>query len=425
MNFFRKKKVAPNRSRSSQIASSSGEDFYVQHSGEVPLDDFSDVRGINQYRRTSQHSPARRRENSNRASNWALGKLLLKALLGVVALVGGFILLKVVLGRMAEPTEKEMQRWEENARLMEVPSKSAITIHTPVSQEIVVSTELIQSRLDRWEKAGQFFRSAESLHFSGVDAQAIEQLGQGLRLMPDNRAAQRMLVDLYMKAGLYAEAVPLCIRLLDQDSGQQDIRNYLMKSLMESGQIDAGLTLVDRILLDQPDNLNALSLAAEGRMKLGDQEKSLTLFQHILKLDAKNQTALIGSGEIYVAAGEYSNAVPCYLELAKLDSQPEYYQQLTRCYAQLNEAGRTVVAMGQAASLFGSATVSPWLRDPLYDPVRESVDFRSFADRLVGIETRKAIEALSKRETERTEPAAAGALDRPAKPELNVLRPGQ
>ena len=54
--------------------------------------------------------------------------------------------------------------------------------------------------------------------------------------------------------------------------------------------------------------------------------------------------------------------------------------------------------------IFGAAAISPWLRDAGFDPVRETVEFRSFADRVVGSETRKAIEEINKREAEKTTP---------------------
>jgi tetratricopeptide (TPR) repeat protein len=145
------------------------------------------------------------------------------------------------------------------------------------------------------------------------------------------------------------------------------------------------------------------------------------LFKRVLENDDKNIDALQGCGKIYFDQNDYQNAVPYYLELTKLDPKPDYYQMLARCYAQQNDAGKAVIFMGQAASLFGGETVSSWFRDPLFDPVREISEFRSFTDRIIGVESRKAIEAISKREAE--EKVEAPELELPKQPDLAPLQP--
>jgi tetratricopeptide (TPR) repeat protein len=234
-----------------------------------------------------------------------------------------------------------------------------------------------------------------------------------------------MLVDIYLRKGRFADAVPVCIRLLDQDSGKPELQMKLLQALQASGQTEAGLVLAQRMLEDQPNDLNILSIAAAGQVELGDMDAALGLFSRILDNDAKNKEALKNCGEIYLKRGAYQQAVPYYLDLVRLDSRPEHYHMLARCYAQQNEAGKAIIFMGQASSLFGSSTVAPWLKESVFDPVRETVEFRSFADRIVGIETRTAIEAINKREAEKpTTPASLGeGLTLPNKGDLNAISP--
>lgn len=402
MKVFRKKKARPDEVRA-KPARPDSDSFYSQHVGPAPLDEYSDGRGVRQTHRTSRHSPARRRETNNRTSDWKLAVLLLRAVLVVVLLVGGFFALKLALDLIAEPSDKEKQRWEAAGAVMEQSSApaAAISAGTPAGPALVFDSARIEQRLGQWELAARLFRSAEALALRGVDEDAIQRLGQALRIVPDNQEAQKLLADIYMRRGRYAEAIPVYIRLLDQNSQQPDLKMNLLKALQESGQTAAGLVLADRILLDQPNNVIVLSLAAAGQIKLGNQEAALALFKRILENEDKNRAAMEGCGKIYFDRNDYQAAVPYYLALTKLDSKPAYYQMLARCYAQQNEAGKSVIFMGQAASLFGGETVSSWFRDPLFDPVRETAEFRSFADRIIGIEGRKAIEAISKRETDK------------------------
>ena len=422
MKFFRKKKAKPAESRSRVGSPASESSFYSQHAGETPLDEYSNGSVRQQTHRTSRHSPARIRESSNRASNWAIAVLLLRAVLIVVLLVVGFVALKLIVNHLQKPSIKTQQQWAANATRMEKSGKSStVSVGKEVPQELVVNPALIGQRLEQWEQTERHLRSAEALTRRGINEEAVQRLEQALRITPDNQATQNLLVDIYMKQGRYAEAVPLCLHLLDQDGRQPEMQMNLLQALQGSGQIDAGLILADRMLRDQPNNQTVLSIAAEGQIKQGNKEAALVLFGRILENDPKNMAALKGCAQLYFGKEDYQSAIPYYLELMRADSKADYYQALARCYARQNEEGKAVVLMGQAASLFGGSVVSPWLKDVIFDPIRETVEFRSFADRLVGIEARKAIEALSKREAEKTTPAGlGGGLELPTQPALNL-----
>ena len=418
MKFFRKKSAPSTKVRSNPSGSDSKSNFYSHHAGEAPLDEYSDFRGVQKTSRTSMHSAGHRRESNNRASSWAIAFLLLRAVFIVLLLVGGFIVLKLVLERMSDPSEKERQQWDVNALRMEKMAGSTAPSDIPsVSKEFVISAALIEQRLKRWEQTGQLFRAAEALTLRGINEEAAQRLEQALRIAPDNLAAQQLLADIYMQLGRYTEAAPLYIRLLDQDGPKPELQMNLLRALHESGQIDAGLILADRILLDQPNNKTVLLIAATGQLRQGNTDAALAMSERILENDAQNTGALETCGKLYFSRSDYAKAISYYLELVRLDSRPDYYQMLARSYAQQDLAEKTVVFLGQAASLFGSSTIAPWLKDPLYDPVRETVEFRSFADRIVGVESRKTIEAMTKRAVEKASPMSDG-LELPKQPEL-------
>lgn len=417
MKFFQKKDKRPDESNPQPAKPAVDQSFYARHAGDAPLDEYFTGTGARTPQRTSRHSPVRIRENGNRESSKAISWLLLRTALIVVLIIAGFFALRLVLNQVAKPSKKELQQRETRAALME-KSGVATVASTPVHQDLVINSALITQRLEQWEQTERHLRDAEALNRRGIDEDAIQRLGQALRLTPNNREAQQMLLGIYMRRGLYAEAVPLCIRLLDENGRQPDLQINLLCALQASGQIDAGLVLADRMLQDQPNNPTVLSIAAAGQIAKGDAEAALTLFGRMLENDAKNISALEGCGKIYSTRGDYEMAVPYYLELVRLGPKPDYYRALARGYAQQQQAGKAIIFMGQAASLFGAGAISPWLKDALLDPIRETSDFRSFADRIVGIETRKAIEDINKREAEKsaTEELAAPSLA----PDINL-----
>lgn len=417
---FSFKKRKPSQER--KVTETPESSFYSQNPGEASLDEYSSLPSARQTHRTSKHSPVRRRETSNRASNWALAMLLFRAVLIVFLLVGGFIVLKLVLTRLAEPSEKQQKQWEKNALLME--KAASVQVAAPSAPVPTMSPELIQQKLKQWEQTARHLRAAEAFDLRGIDEDAIQELNQALQSSPNNLGAQKLLLDIYMNKKMYAEATPLCIRLLGQTGPQQELLMDLLISLQSSGQTDAGLILAENILLDQPNNQTVLSIAAAGQVAKGNTDAALKLFLRMLELNSKNIDARLGCGAIYFNRGDYAQAIPHFMELIRLDPRPEHYKALALSCAQQNDSGRAVIFMGQANSLFGGGAVSPWLKDAGFDPIRETADFRSFADRLVGAETRKAIEALNKREAEKTGLQLPATVELPA-PRLEVIRPSR
>jgi len=399
-------------------------EFYTKNVGEAPLNEFSAGHGRT-VRRTSHHSPARRRETSNRASNREILLLLFRTGLIVFLLLAGFFALRLVLEKLEEPSEKERQQWAVNEELRE---KSSITDvrsleTTPADTPVLsLNAEVIGMRLQRWAEAERYMRSAEALNHRGINEEAILRLGQVLRVAPDNYAAQRLLMEIHMRSGNYAEVVSLCVRLLDQNSLQWEVKMDLLQALKMLDQKEACLVLANQMLEKEPNNLEVLGIASFAQRAVGNPEGALVLFDQMLLNDKQNPTALAGCGSIYMDRGEWQKATPYYLELVKTAPNLENYHELVRCYALQAEAGKAVMSMGQAASLFGESGVSSWLRDDItaFDSIRETVEYRSFADRLVGEDTRKAIEEIGRREVEKKADEGSDGLELPTQPELQL-----
>ncbi len=422
MKLFKRKKASKENVSSSAGTPDSEKEFYARSGGEAPLNEYTDERA-SAIRRTSLHSPARRRENNNRAGNREILLLFFRTGLIVFLLLAGFLVLKLVVGKLSEPTEKDKDQWAANAVLMEKGTTSEQPA-TEAAPEQEVTTELIGKRLRRWEEAEQHMRAAEMRERDGMDEQAVERLGQVLRSAPDHRSAQKLLMEIYMRSENYSDAVPLCVRLLDQNSQQLDVKMHLLQALQRIGQTDACLVLANQMLEQEPNNLELLEVAALAQRVAGNNEEALALFDRILQNDKRHAGALAGSGTICQDRGEWEKAIPYYLELVRTDPGVEHYHTLVRCYAQMKEAGKAIIFMGQAASLYGESEVAVWLKRDLeiFDPILETVEYRSFADRVVGVEARKAIEDIRRREIEKKEPAGAGGLDLPTQPELKISR---
>lgn len=424
MKIFGRKKTSKKSPRPHSATPGSEPDFYTRNTGEAPLNDFSAGHG-QQTRRTSLNSPVRRRENSNRASRRQIFFLLFRTGLIIFLLAGGYIALKSVLGRLSGPTEEEKQQWEVDVERMERKDSEALRSAQPAPAEVrtpVSGAERIGERLRQWDEAEQHMRSAASMEQRGIAEEAVLRLKKVLRAAPDHRAAQQLLLDIYMQSENYEEAVSLCIRLLEQDSRQWGVKMDLLQVLQALGQTEDCLVLAEQMLKKEPNNLRVLEVTARAHRVAGNPDEALVLFGRILKNKSRHQAALAGCGSIYQELGEWDKAIPYYLELVRAHPGAQAYRDLVRCYARQAEAGKAVLCMGQAVSLYGEAEVSTWVLQDLeaFDLIRETVEYRSLADSLVGTKTRKAIEGIRKREAEKKLSPAPAGLDLPIQPELQL-----
>ncbi len=399
--------------------------FYDPQPAEEPLTAPSSRSGSHNRRSSSMDSPARRRENDNRTTNRDLLLLMLKIVLIPVLLVGGFFALKAVVGLFDEPSEEEMQQSEARAALMDKAPSTEMESSPAAgtSKERVVTRDFLAERMTRWEKAERHLRAAGALELRGIYDDAIVRLKQALQFAPENREAQRQLLDLYMDSGNYTEAVPLCIRLLEQDSAQWDLKILLLRAFQEEGKTELCVFLSDRLLRQRPDDQTVLEVAAYSHAVEGGMDKALDLYKQILDKHPKNELALEGAGTIYQLQEEWMKAVPYYLKLLELDPQEKDYLALARSYSQLGDSGKAIIFLGQAYGLYGEAVISPWLLNPVFDPIRDTSDFRSFGEMVVGERRLAAIQEIRRRETEREIMQEDIDFDRLAPQKLDILKP--
>jgi len=352
MKIFSRKKSVDEGGVAPATSSEPDQSFYTQRAGEDPLSEFSEYG--RQTRRTSLHSPARRRETSNRAGNREIFFLLFRAGLIALLIAAGFLALRFVLGLLVEPSEKEKEEWAANAALMERGATAELLSpggEDTLAQTQVITTDLIGKRLRQWAEAERQMRAAEMRERDGLDEEAILCLGKALHSIPDHRAAQRLLMKIHMRLGAYAEAIPLCVRLLDQNSRQEDVKLDLLRALQQMNLTEACLVLADQMLEKTPNDVDILQVSAFAHRVAGNADKALRLFDRILQNDTLNPEALSVSGEIYRERGEWGKAVSYYLELVRAYPDAGHYHNLARCYARQREAGKAIIFASSAESV--------------------------------------------------------------------------
>ena len=388
------------RSFSREQQRSTGSSFYTQNTGERPLDAPPiEQPSVERERFTSRHKPPRRRENNNRAGAYAISLLFVRTFLVIAAIGGGIIALKIYTNHLQNPTEEQKRIWDEqNRQPWKISSKhSAAT--TGVPDNLSRIDLLIKEQIEQWKIADRNLRAAkEALHRPGFETEALARLQQVLQATPENHEAQQLMFDFLMRKGAFADAVPYAMRLIDQNSSDLNMQIRLLQALYRGDYADAAGALAEYLLIIRPDNDQVLEIAAMLNVEANNLDSALEHYLRILSVNRHNEAALRGVSAIFSSRGEWEKAVPYYIELTRVAPDETTYHWLAVCFSQMDEMEKAVTLLGQSASLYGENTVAGWLPNPGFDTIRETEDFRNFADHIAGSERRRAIEALRRSE---------------------------
>ncbi|MFA5687545.1 MAG: hypothetical protein WC959_00090 [Kiritimatiellales bacterium] len=394
--------------------------FYTQQIPEKPLDDLLREQSISPAQKlTSRHKPPRLRESSNRVGVYHICLLWVRAIIIVAAIGGGVIMVKTITRHLENPTEAQKQRWAEHAqRLREIGTGGAVAQQLEVIDAESL-TAGIEQQMIRWDAANRNLNAAKAaLQRRGIEGEAVERLQQTLQASPENREALQLLFTQLLREEKYAEAVPLAVKLMHQDSSDVNMQIRFLQTLQYADYTAAAITVARRLLELRPDSIPVLEIAAQLRIEDDDLDGALDVYQHILSLDHRNITALRGASAILSSRGDWTNAAPHYVDLARNAPDEESFKWLAISYAQLVNAERAVSYLGQAASLYGSPVVAGWIQSPGFDPIRETDEFRVYVDFLADAETRRAIETLRRHEIERRRTDRIFQIEMPKRPSL-------
>lgn len=302
---------------------------------------------------------------------------MLKIVLIPVILFAGYLVLKRVVTPFEGPSEQDLEDWKDAANRMDGELSVVVLDGT------VIDTALLTERFAQWERAEQAYRSAQTLSRTGVDLEnAIVRLKQSLLLAPNNQEAQELLLKLYLRTDAHSEVLPLCLRLLDQDSQRWDLKLVLLDTFFVLEKLDVALLLANEMLQAQPSCLEALEVVAYVNTVLGNTDEALGQYVRILDQQNDHALALSSVAHLYQQQGKWSQAIIYYVKMINKEPSSEVYRALAQCHARLEQSAEAVVYMGQAISLYGQAAVNTWLDGDEFDAIRDTIEFRSLTGKV-------------------------------------------
>jgi hypothetical protein len=121
------------------------------------------------------------------------------------------------------------------------------------------------------------YRGSELLQDNRVH-EAKEELEQALKLQPRDAKGQDLLAVVYFRLGLYPRAIEIYEELIHEFSRDAALTQNLSLCYLKTGQPEKARTLLENLVLAQPDHLRAWAYLGLVHERLGDYEKARAAF---------------------------------------------------------------------------------------------------------------------------------------------------
>lgn len=372
----------------------SNSDFYTGGShSEQPLYSQQQHSSISSVHKTGRHQAVtgRRKEGVDPREKEALGAIL-KSIVMILLLMIAFLLLWKGIKIYEESVFIKTEREQEVSPVMrEVALVQDFDIE---SQE---SRELFAERIEVWKEAKRLVRSADGLLERNNYEQAISRCQQALEISPSHSGALERLGVLYFEKGMYVESINSYVRLLSLDPSRADLQEKVIQVLDAHHDANAVAYMSEWYLEENPYNENVKRYLANSLFKQEKYVEAAEAYDRVLKDNPGDVEVLVQQADAYMYLEEYGKALKSLEKVQEKNYRdPNNYHSIAVCHAQLGEGMETVQTLGKAAHLFGQKLVVGWIQDPRLDPIREDRTFQAFADRVGGEEFRKWLEKVAK-----------------------------
>ena len=212
-----------------------------------------------------------------------------------------------------------------------------------LAYKIEAKLELIET-LDKlegiiWQDMVDIFqKSSEGLR--GQYEQDIKEITEEIKLNPDN-------IDLYyskIKILIYYEEFNEILVTVDEmyenfPENEKDIQIKRASILRRMQNIEAGLKIIDDLIIKYPEDSDLLNYKAYWLQYLDNKEESLEVMQDLITKFSDNGIYHDTYGEILMGFEEYKQAIDHFLEALDLSSEDWYihqtYIKLGICYKEL------------------------------------------------------------------------------------------
>jgi Flp pilus assembly protein TadD len=231
----------------------------------------------------------------------------------------------------------------------------------------------LQQRIEAWTRSRDSLQRLRIAVKPEDQTRALDILRDRLVQTPDWLPLNQEFARRAFKAGLFAEALPVLLHVVDMDPSSMEMRTLLAQCLLRLRDYPAAERVAMWNLELDPYSNELQQIIADSMLARGQLENALPHLRVIaettpLDLKLQNQYA-----DALSRAGQYERAVMLYSRLVQQDpSHALSYYNFALCHTRQGRADGAVQVLRQAVEHLGHDFVKNWLGNPEFDPLRSS-----------------------------------------------------
>jgi tetratricopeptide (TPR) repeat protein len=171
----------------------------------------------------------------------------------------------------------------------------------------------------------------------GKHPEAVVQLKEAVRRLPDSAEAQLLLARAYTQLKAYPEALRCLDRVLELRSEDAQLALEKADVLFLNGDFLACRDYIESILLRYPEDPQLRNLLGRCEYNLGNWEKAGTRYREAVELDPENAVFRVNMARCRERAGDTEGAVAGYFEAARQLFRQEMYDELSLVLGRLSK----------------------------------------------------------------------------------------
>lgn len=153
---------------------------------------------------------------------------------------------------------------------------------------------------------------ASKLLREGKQGKAETIVRDVLKKDPTDASAIKMLADIGIKMGQLTDAANLLERCLELAPNFHAARHAYAMALMRRQEPEAAIDEAEKLLRQDPDNPNFLTLKAAILNRIGDQQAAIEIYESVLKDYPNQASAQMNYGHTLHAVGRVEDAIAAY-----------------------------------------------------------------------------------------------------------------
>lgn len=266
---------------------------------------------------------------------------------------------------------------------------------SPILKEVILTKDFdydtktngpsfFEKQINIWNLSNRHLQTAiDYKRQSGNYDDAINQCYESLEINPGNIKSLKLLIELYDPKEDQIKIINTLLRILSINFDQPNIHRKLINTLFDINDFDSASILSEFYhnryeFNEDVSRIHAISLK-EKKM----YNESLLLLDKLIKNNPNNVNYLDTKIDIYMKLKKYKDALPLFEKsyYNNYDNKIFYYNY-SYCNAQTLNTNKTIEILNQAANRFGLIEINKWIQDPVYHQFYTNKLFSSFINRL-------------------------------------------